>query len=190
MVTHAGRAAVIALVGMAAIDGRAEAGTAARPRVALHVTDQVSVPAGMLRQSQTGATKVYGRIGVAVEWTTGSAALAPRDGALHLDVIFLTDDAPAYRESDPTCFGKASPVTGRAYIFFGRVLAHARATTSDPAQVLAVVLAHELGHMLLPEYSHSGAGLMRARWYGPIFDVPPFTRAQAATIRSQLSANH
>jgi hypothetical protein len=189
MVKRAARAAVIALVGMVAIHGRAEAAAAARPTVVLHVTDQVPVPTGLLRESQRAATKTYERIGVALEWTMGSAALAPRDGALHLDVLFLTCDAPAYRESEPTSFGKASHVTGRAYIFFGRILGHARATFSDPAQVLATVLAHELGHMLLPEYSHSRGGLMRAQWYGRILDVPNLTRAQAATIRSQLSAD-
>lgn len=183
----AGRAAVIAILSAVAIGGRAEAGPATGPRVVLHLTDYVSVPADLLHSAQAAAARVYARVDVTIEWTDGWAALAPSDGALHLDVILLTENMPGYRESDPRTFAKASRVSRRAYVFFGRVLEHARATFSDPARVLAVVLAHELGHLLLPQEGHSGTGLMRAGWAGPLFDVPPLSRAEGAAIRSRLT---
>jgi len=189
MVTGARWAAVLAAVGAVAMGARAEAGTARRAVVVLHVTDYVSVQTVLLQRAQTAASKVYAQIGVEVEWTTGWAALAPPDGAQHFDVVFLTQDMPAYRESNAKTFGKASPPARRAYVFFSRVLDHARATISDPSQVLALVLAHELGHLLLPDEGHSRGGIMRAEWGGSLFDVPPFSRAQAATIRARLAAN-
>jgi hypothetical protein len=181
-------AAIAAVYLAAALEGRAEAGTDAPLKLVLHVADHAAVPADILRPAQKTAAQVYARIGVSVEWTDGWATLASDDGAAHLDVVFLAPHMPGYQESAPTEFAKASHVTRRAYIFFGRVLEYARATLSDPARVLALVLAHEVGHMLLPDQGHTNGGLMRAEWRGRLFDVPSLSRSQGATIRHRLTA--
>jgi hypothetical protein len=137
-------------------------------------------------EAQKRATRVYERIGVRLAWTNGDAADAPADGALHLDVVVLPGDMADQKSADQTALGQAGHVTRRAYIFFSRIEAYAIQTGSDPARVLAAVLAHEIGHMLLPVYSHSPSGLMRARWIGRVGDVPDFDRQQGETIRSLL----
>ena len=57
----------------------------------------------------------------------------------------------------------------RAYV----ILAAGRASLSKfntaVDKVLAVAIAHELGHMLLPDGKHAKAGLMRAPWDGNAF---------------------
>ena len=42
--------------------------------------------------------------------------------------------------------------------------------------------------MLLPVYSHTRDGIMRAEWSGHIATIPNFVPEQAAAIRSRLSA--
>ena len=55
-------------------------------------------------------------------------------------------------------------------------------------RVFGLVLAHEIGHMLLPRYSHTALGLMKAGWVGAISAIPEFLPEQAATIRTLLAA--
>lgn len=51
-----------------------------------------------------------------------------------------------------------------AWIFIDRIKSLVVERELSLAQLLGHVLAHELGHMLLGANSHSGMGLMRAKW--------------------------
>ena len=61
----------------------------------------------------------------------------------------------------------------------------------DASQLLGHVMAHELGHLLLPHGAHSAAGLMRpaldrAQVRAAIAGLLTFTPDQAALIRARL----
>ena len=155
--------------------------------VVAHVRDYQQVSHGELAAAQQVASHVYEKIGVRLVWTGGSGVAAPADGFLHVDVLLLDSVMTTRYNPKPQAFGDASHATHRAYIYYARVLAHARQTRSDPVRALALVLAHELGHILLPEYSHSPSGLMRASWEGRLVYVPPFSAAQAEAIRATLA---
>ncbi len=157
--------------------------------VVLHVTDYSHMPAKDLEEAERLASDVYARVGVDVIWTDGCAAQAGVDAALHLDVVILTAAMTARRHPPALAFGQASHETRHAFIYGARIIDHAMRTGSDPRWVLGLVLAHEVGHMLLPRYSHTPSGLMRASWEGRVALLPDFLPAQAATIRSLLAAN-
>lgn len=158
--------------------------------VTLHVRDYDHVPARELADAQKKASRVYAKIGVRLVWTAGSATLAAKDKAAHFDVIILTSEMTGRLTASASEFGRASRGARRAFIYHPRIQAHAAKTRSDPTCVLALVLAHEVGHLLLPEYSHAPSGLMRAAWTGHVSGVPDFIRAQAASIRLLLAANN
>ena len=198
MATTGARAAMVAAALAMITGGRA---TAASPGdiapLVLHVTDythlktrELALKPGDLLEAERLATEVYARIGVRVVWTDGCAAGAAADGALHLDVVLLSAEMTARRQPTPApmTFGQASPETRRAFIYSARVINHAIQTASDPRWVLALVLAHEVGHMLLPQYSHSTSGLMRPYWEGRIVAIPDFLPSQGEEIRSRLTA--
>jgi hypothetical protein len=162
----------------------------------LHVTDyahlktrNLDLKTGDLLEAERLVAGVYARIGVRVVWTDGCAAEAAGDGAVHLDVILLSAEMTDRRQPTPApmTFGQASRETRRAFIYSARVINHAIQTGSDPSWVLALVLAHEVGHMLLPVYSHSASGLMRPYWEGRIAAIPDFLPSQAQEIRSRLT---
>jgi hypothetical protein len=179
--------AVVAVATLTA--GHAAASPAEPAGVVLHVTDYAQVPAGELLEAERLASQVYERIGVRIIWTGGWATEATADSALQLDVIILNAKMTAQRRpARPMALGEAGHVSRRAFIHFARVIDHAIETRSDPRLVLGLVLAHEVGHMLLPEYSHTPSGLMRADWKGRLTTIPDFLPAQAAEIRSQLTA--
>src|SRR5262249_47183034 len=114
------------------------------------------------------------------------------DGALHLNVILLSAEMTARRQPAPApmTLGQASRETRRAFIYSARVINHAIQTGSDPSWVLALVLAHEVGHMLLPVYSHTTSGLMRPYWEGRIAAIPDFLPSQAEEIRRDSQRRH
>jgi hypothetical protein len=187
--TTAKAAAVVvaAMVASAMGTGQAVAASPDMPTVVLHVAALIEVPADQLADAQKTASQTYAHIGVRLVWTGGFARTAAADGALHLDVILIGAAAADRMNANRTAFGQAIRAAQRAYIYLGRIVDHARHTSVDPAWVLALVLAHEVGHMLLPEYSHAPSGLMRATWDGRIVDVPDFAADQAATIRTLLT---
>ena len=50
------------------------------------------------------------------------------------------------------------------YLFYRRVQATSDKYLSAVSLVFACTLAHELGHVLMPDQAHSSQGLMRATW--------------------------
>jgi hypothetical protein len=163
---------------------------ARRARVVLHVKDYQTVPPGELREAQAVVQRVYARIGVDLVWTTGSARIAPDDGDRHIDVVIMNKEMTDRDAPDAKAFGKGNMRIHRATVYFPRIVAHAHKTHSNPCRVLALVLAHEIGHTLLPEYSHSSSGWMRASWEGAIVQIPNFAREQGDAIRAMLAVSH
>jgi hypothetical protein len=84
-------------------------------------------------------------------------------------------------------FGKASRPTRRAQVFYDRIYDHPMQTGSNVAMLLGAVIAHAVGHLLLPAFSHSATGIMRAYWEGPVLYLPHFRGDQARTIRTLLA---
>jgi hypothetical protein len=77
---------------------------------------------------------------------------------------------------------------GTAQIFLKQVRNFSREHRVDVGVLLAYVIAHELGHLLLPGTPHSATGLMRADWDKAIVHEAAdgslsFTEAQAHRIR-------
>ena len=106
--------------------------------------------------------------------------------------MLLLDRELAQRKIDgghigQNVLGKATHDTARAYIFCHRITA-AIDYSRDFRTALGRVLAHEVGHLVLPVYSHSGTGIMRAvvDLYGT---PPPFSRDQVAMIHETIAAN-
>ena len=82
------------------------------------------------------------------------------------------------------------------YAFYDRVEAfavkHITDTHADAAQILGHVIAHEIGHLLLNDQTHSATGIMRGPWnlwdvqnasYGHLL----FTTRQAEAIKAEVS---
>ncbi|HUR32311.1 MAG TPA: hypothetical protein VM032_00845 [Vicinamibacterales bacterium] len=171
---------------LAGAAGHVDVLAAAAGRVVVHVADYQGVEPRELTEAEQFATDVYARIGVPLDWTGGNAGLAAPDGLLHVDLIILNAQMTAQHGTDPSAFGLASHRTRRAYVYYPRIAGYSAATRSYPARALAMVMAHELGHVLLPEHSHAKSGLMQATWSGQIRRIPAFLPSQAETIRSMV----
>lgn len=126
------------------------------PAIHLQMDNDAAVPAAILKRSQEEVARIFADAGLGVEWTeTG-----PRF-TVHIVPIAL-----GYRKGSSPVMGVAvrSPNPATARIFFSEVKDFARAWDVDIGTLLAHVMAHEIGHLLLPHVPHSATGLMKAEW--------------------------
>ena len=81
--------------------------------------------------------------------------------------------------------GMAPQGSGRVYVFPERIRHYAGSKKRRFEEVLGHVLAHEVGHHLLPDHGHADTGIMRAE-IGDAFSTPWFTTVQFRSIHDSL----
>jgi hypothetical protein len=132
----------------------------AQPVVAVQTCNLAAVPELVLRDAQARVGTMFQAAGVTVEWIDQSVPVHASRIRLTLLLVHYTSKQPV----GANALGMAiEPPTGLgrlAYAFWDRIREHALKRQRTPDIVLAVVMAHELGHLLLPRYSHSSRGLM------------------------------
>jgi hypothetical protein len=182
---------ITAVVLMAVGAGQTPAAGSERT-VVLHLTDYVEAPRAEIAAAERVVARVYESADVSVTWAQGTAATAEADNAYHVDVILLSDEMVAKKcqieDIADVTFGTASPPSRRVYLFYNRIAGHAARTNAPVSRLLGALIAHEVGHVLMPAYGHSSTGIMRRTWEGRIVRVPAFTTAEANTIRAGLTA--
>jgi hypothetical protein len=170
--------------------------------VSIRIHNYAHIQDAELARAQEVVRGMYGAIGVRTDWL---ASLQPSDGVFDdsvardckpsdLMVIILTS-AMANRGVIPdSIIGFAAAdrgVGGRiAYVIYDRVRDLAGGTLDD-MRVMGIVMAHEIGHLLLTDHSHSDGGLMRGSWQPSEFrSARPadlhFSELQAVEIRRTL----
>ena len=159
----------------------------------LHLHNFAGAPATIVDKAERELTRVYDDIGVHVEWNRAGDRHADARAATH--IILVAHEAVDLRRAPHTVMG-ATVWTDRGtpavYVFYRRVEAEAERHAVSIALVLACALAHEVGHVLMPEGGHSREGLMRAFWNGDDFHSADrgqlrFIPEQVAAIRGAVS---
>jgi hypothetical protein len=161
-----------------AVCGPAAAQSSTVERVFVHAQVTAIVPAAVLADAKSDVVRIYQAIGVDILWTDAadvtSAALivkvVPETMADHL-AITSSALGVALRKDERTG-------ARFAYVLYERIARVAATHRLDAARILAVSIAHELGHLLLSYGGHSPTGLMRAAW-----DPIDFRNAAAGLLR-------
>ena len=184
-------AGLVLCAGFAA-ERTAVAQTADSPIVYVHIMDGADVPVDTLERAQIDATHVFQLSGITLVWVD-----ANRCQVSCLTVRIVTQAVSA-KSRNPHMLGVA-PSTEEArginvWIFYHRIRAYSADLGMQASQLLGHVMAHEMGHLLLPHGAHSVAGLMRAQWDGAqvrnaATGLLTFTPDQAALIRERLQAS-
>jgi hypothetical protein len=144
-----------------------------RARV-VRIHDYAGVSVAAIDQTQRFVAKVYDAAGVQIRWasTRSHSRGWRRDttaGTEDMSVLVLNRRMADGHTTSRQLLGFAaiSPSDGGgrvAYAFYDRIEATARTCDCAASKVLSIVIAHELGHLLLPSGSHSTGGLMRKSW--------------------------
>jgi hypothetical protein len=179
------RVALIA-VGFSITSGSAWASDLrAAQHVAVAICDLEGVPNVLIDLAEEVAGEVYRDAGVELEWADHDCH--PGDGVFAVNVT--SREMAGTLVSDHT-IGFAETGTRDATVLYDRVKWFARRYHLNCGVMLGYVIAHELGHLLLPPRAHSAEGVMRA-----ILDLHlaaerqlRFTSQQAALIVDKVAA--
>jgi len=166
-------AGFIVTFGLAGFGGTAFAAEAEHLTITVYVHNYARVPGVVLSRAEDQATRIYRVLGVDLLWVdlSASAACPPPEimSAVDITIHVLSDVMTERKRAAGKVMG-AAPGTpeqrGRlAYVFYGRVARLAHGAENDAeSKLLGHVMAHEMGHLLLPANSHSESGVMRADW--------------------------
>jgi hypothetical protein len=177
----------------------------AEQQLTLRIHDYARVDAKVLLRTQRFVSDSYRSIGVRTAWAEtlypcsdqgGPTACGATEHATEDLTINMLSARMAERARFPKdAVGRAAVGPGGggrvAYIMYDRVAASAIQADWDVGDFMAVVVAHEVGHLLLPIGSHSPDGLMRGHWdVNDLRQTDPralsFTAGQAELIRDTL----
>jgi hypothetical protein len=188
-----GRSALSALVVAATLvtaDGVSAAGREAEPelRITVRVDDRAGVQGVYLKYAKDRAAQVFAMKGVKLDWIDGTEANRLKVVAPY--TILIMAEAPAKLKAQMEALGmdvmgQGAPLVGRAYIYYDRVLKLNPAPPRDVITTLGDVIAHELGHLMLP-VGHSNVGIMRPSINMTSRRLETFTEEEAAQIRGHL----
>jgi len=177
----------------------------------LVVRDQANVNPESLAAANKIVNRVMGDAGFDVAWIDAgellNADLAPvldssRQNRLPTNGYFAVVVTPLAMEgSSKTEAGFAAVTNGpyrRAYVFYDRVKTFSDTLEPIPNSksvgvVLGHVIAHELGHLLIPGNAHTPVGIMRGEWDYKQWKMAAagtllFDPAQAKLMRDQFQA--
>lgn len=198
-------------LGVASAAGKTEAENSTPP-VALTLTVDVQVYNSAriapkdLKRAFNVTSQIFAESGIELAWTvtpashlevvefaptqTGRPCPAPLPS--HALALRIIRKAPP--GIDGTNLGFALPCAihmPSITVYADRIEAIAQHTTAIYYRILAHVIAHELGHVLLRSSEHAEAGIMRARWdranwYRVSAGILEFTANQRERMRAEL----
>ena len=170
----------------------AAAQTPGSPIVYVLTMNRAGVPTDTLGRAQDEATRVFQLSGITLVWVDAKTGQVPC-----LTVRIVTRPVSA-KTRNPHMLGVA-PSTEEArginvWIFYPRIKAYSADLGMHASQLLGHVMAHEMGHLLLPYGAHALAGVMRPEWdraqvKSAAAGLLTFTEDQAALIRERLRAS-
>jgi hypothetical protein len=180
------RVALIAFGFGIAAGSASAAGLAAAQRATVAVCDLQGVPNLFMRLAQEVASEVYRDVGVELVWADNEC----HSGEGVFAVNIRSREMAGTLVSDYT-LGFAESGTRDATVLDDQVKKFARRYHINRGVMLGYVIAHELGHLLLPPQSHSSGGVMRG-----MIDLHlaserqlRFTSEQGALILGKLAAD-
>jgi hypothetical protein len=163
-----------------------------RLSVVVNIDDRAYVPAPDLAGAKVEVERVFQAARVEIAWVegrlpvrSGSHAVA---GPSRPFSVTLANNLEAPSHGATGCaLGLAAPALTSVYVFYNRIIETSRLHPIDVRVVLGRVIAHELGHLLLPPVSHSRYGIMRADLDLGFRNPARFTDDEARRIRTGIA---
>jgi hypothetical protein len=150
--------------------------TSLRPEVSISVHNYADVPAPLLTAAEAQAREIFQQAGLETVWLNCSPKLEKVEplarscyfsDTTHLTLKVSPHAMNARVRNRIDVLGTAYPNEQGdgyfAYVFYDRIQELAQRRRLGHA-LLADVMAHEIGHLLLGSTSHSASGIMCAHW--------------------------
>ena len=165
-----------------------------QPRLAVSIQNLPGVTADALAEASQHVVRVFAAAGIEVLWHEYPT---PPTGADFAVTLVITTRPPSLAGAATDVLGIAASVETRcgrvAWALWHHITAFAEAHGRTTSLVLGYVIAHEIGHLLLPPPSHGTNGLMRANWRAADLNdaergLLRFTHGEARVMRHRIGA--
>ena len=166
----------------------------------VRVLNLVAVADEVNSRAYAVARSVYAEAGIDLTWVRCSVPEKVCAGPLGTSEVWLRVSpgfTPQRPWLPPRALGFATvDLTLRtgtiATVYVGRIARLARQAETPFESLLGLVVAHELGHLLLGSITHKRTGLMRAEWsaadlWSEDFTPARFSNTEAAHLRAGLA---
>jgi hypothetical protein len=142
-------AVLVLLFALSAVDAAASDQTGT-PTAVVRLDNVALVPADSLDFAESRTAEIFSRIGVRVTWIDEETAFREHLRPPFTVVVINSSVQLLARPSVVDALGFADPSVSRAHVIYDRVEALRARSPRSLASLLGDVIAHELGHLMLP----------------------------------------
>jgi hypothetical protein len=185
---------LIRVVVLAAISVIGRSAAADEPlALAVVLENQASLSDSDVTAAEQHVTAVFQSTGITVQWLHDTERPVSTAAGVFVPHVILAArpvaDRFAGRNRDHDVLGVSVAPARLAYVFANRILMMSLSRGTSFSRALGYVIAHELGHLLLPGQGHTAAGLMSSNIWGAVDESGGLNDAQGAAIRDLLRAS-
>jgi hypothetical protein len=155
------------------------------PTATVRVDNLATIPNEYLQFAEGRAAAIFSGIGARIIWLDEGSAIQQHVNPSFTLVVLRTGYAPGRDSRSVDALGTAIPSVRRAHVFYDRIEA-LNGSSNSILSILGDVMAHELGHLLLPPPGHSLGGIMRPNVMIRWAPAPTFSKSQAVEILRRL----
>ena len=141
-----------------------------KPVLTLLVRDLAGIDLPTRNIARAQVVRILKSAGVELQWIDATGSEDPNlTSPTYLTVVIAAQSPTGWTSRDVMGLALRTGSRPRAYVFYDLVRSFVRKfTPSDPREssvgvILGHAMAHELGHLLIPDEAH-GAGIMRTNW--------------------------
>lgn len=158
-----------------------------RVRLTVAIDDRARVPGPLLKDAEQRAADVFRMSNLDIVWVNAGDARLLSSWTRFTVIVAMTPTSVRANlaKGGADVMGQAVPDLRRAYVYYDRML-EIVTPTRDIVTILGDVLAHELGHLLLPR-GHAIAGIMRPEVNMTSRRLQTFTDVEANQIRRRIT---
>ena len=159
--------------------------------VMVHVEDYAHLSELEWERTKAVVGDIFGQAGVSLRWA-GPLRVPkqdwPQDGRYRVALVIANVGGSFAGDASDTAdvLGRAAPQYSRAWVFVNRVRSVAQTSTIDSTLLLARAIAHEIGHLLLPDGAHAHRGIMSGSLALTQVGFFGFTPQQAALMLARI----
>jgi hypothetical protein len=157
------------------------------------VMNEVGIQDQTVRLAQAETARIFKAAGITLTWLRSGT---PSKRTLIIKIATVPPDQKGRNQNALGVAPSSKETRGRvAWLYYHRIEGLARLSQLEVSKLLGHVMAHEMGHLLLPYGSHALSGLMREGWDAQQTRLAStseltFAPDQAATIRARLQRAH
>jgi hypothetical protein len=142
------------------------AATVPEPRLELSVYNHAKVESSVWNAAAEIVISVFQRVGTSLLWSNCPGPECPESFGPNSLVVKVNrrENMPPMKWPNGACGVALASADSGFYAFIDYDCVVACGSPAGTGSVLGHAMAHEIGHLLLGERSHTAAGLMKKRW--------------------------